>query len=548
MTSIFGIINIGQQAIFANQHAIKITGNNIANVNTEGYSRQKAVFESNDFGLGVDVASIRRMRNDFFDVQKTSGMQKMGYLEIKSGFYTQIEEIFNESNEDGLSASINNFFQSMQDLASNPYGTAERDMATSQGEILSDMFNLYYKQLEDLQKDTDSSVKQTVTQINTLTARIADLNSKVGFVDAKFPPTALLDERAQLLNELANLADIHYYINDDGAATVFVGGGTTLVEGNTANELKTVINPSNKSYSDVIMVDHAGIETKINDKIKGGKLYGLIETRDSIIPGELKKLDTLAATLNLNLNLQHRQGFGLDGVDGRDFFDMLEVFAQGLNENEGNARVTASSVTDPTLLTLDDYEVRFTSAAQYDIVNTTTGATIVAGAAYTSGNAITFDGMSITITNGSTTPQTGDIFEVNSTTNAAKYLSITSDIADNPQYIAAGLTDADGDNENAVLLANLEDALLLNNGISNFSDYLSSQIGSIGSHSNVTQQQALTQEGIMGQIENYIASVSGVSLDEEAVNLILFQRAFEASAKIIQTVDEMLLTVLDLKS
>lgn len=547
MTSLSGILNIGRQALFASQYMIQVTGNNIANVNTKGFTRQRVNLSANQFGLGVKIDSLQRLRNSFFDEQRILGMQALGNYEIRSNMLSQVEEIFNESTTDKLSASIGNFFQTLQDLSSNPSGSAERGMVVSQADSMTDFFNLYYTQLEALQKNADNDISDTVTQINSIAVRIAELNGHIGYADAAFPPAELIDERNQLLGELANLVDVNYFTDDGGSVTVFIGGGFTLVEGANTGQLSTVINPSNKGFSDVYFATAGGTQAKINDRIRDGRLKGLLDTRDTIIPEQLKKLDTLAATMILNFNLQHRQGFGLDGVDDRDFFDMMSVFAQDSNSNTGGAAVAASSIDDATLLTLDDYEIRFLNATTYDIVDVTTGTTLVAGAAYTSGNAIIFDGISVTITDGSGTPLAGDVFNVDTTTEAAKLMSVSSGMVADAGQIAAGLTAVVGDNENALALAGLEDQKFLNSGISDFNDYLSAQISSIGALSRQAEQQFETQEGIVNQIEAYIDSISGVSLDEEAANLMMYQRAFQASALIITTIDEMFQTILDLK-
>lgn len=546
MSGIFGILNIGKQAAFANQYAIQVTGNNIANVNTEGYSRQRVLLEANRYGLGVAVGSLQRIRDSFFDKQKISGMQEMGYLEVRSNLMKQMEEIFNESNSEGLSASINDFFKSLQDLSSNPNGTAEREMTSSQGTLLSDLFNSYYRQIESLQKDANKEIGEVVLNINSLASRIAELNAEIMGTQVDFPPTDLLDERNKLLNDLANLVDVNYFTDNNGSVNVFIGGGYTLIEGANKNTLETNINTENKGYSDVVFVDSNGMHLTINNKIRNGKLKGYLDIRDKFIPEQLKRLDNLASSLILNFNLQHRQGFGLDGNTGRDFFNMMAVYFQAAITNTGGARVTANSIADPTLLTLHDYQIQFTGPANYDIVDTTTGTTIVSGAAYTSGNPIIFDGISITITDNTGTPLAGDIFKVNTTTNAAKNIAVASNVLSDSRIIAAGLSTAEGDNENVLELAKLETNQLLNNNTANFSDYLSSQIYTIGTNSNQVTQQYDTQQNIMQQTENYIQSVSGISLDEEATNLIMYQRSFEASARIITTINDLLETVVNM--
>jgi flagellar hook-associated protein 1 FlgK len=265
-----------------------------------------------------------------------------------------------------------------------------------------------------------------------------------------------------------------------------------------------------------------------------------------------ERLDRLAAVLVNGLNQQHEVGYGLDDSTGQLFFSALSPQAPlADDQNSGTAvgtSVAITPVTGPPLQTFQNYEVQFTGAATFDVVNIDTGTTVVSGGAYVSGNSFNFDGLDVVLTG---TPAAGDVFHVDAHTGAAQRFGLaitnTNRIAAASQPSTA-LTGAKvpGDNTNALALVGLHTSRLGSLGNLTLNDYHTITIGNVGSAARESELtfNAVTLE--VDQIQGLRESVSGVSLDEELTNLLSFQRSFEASARMITVADELFQTVLSM--
>jgi len=210
------------------------------------------------------------------------------------------------------------------------------------------------------------------------------------------------------------------------------------------------------------------------------------------------------------------------------------------SQNTGGALISGGTITDPSALTLDDYEVRFSGPSNYVVVNIEINVVVTTGT-YTSGSAITFDGISVTITDSTTGPAAGDTFAVSATKSAAMHMSVS--ITD-PAKVAAASTSAGlpGDNTNAISLSALRESTTIKG--STFSAYYQGLVSETGTKANETGNNLAVSEAVVSQLELQRDSVSGVSMDEEAVNMIKLQKAFEAAAKLMTTVNEMFDTLL----
>jgi flagellar hook-associated protein FlgK len=188
------------------------------------------------------------------------------------------------------------------------------------------------------------------------------------------------------------------------------------------------------------MQDVQGNTIDISSSITSGRIQGLLEVRDSLLPSFTNSVNRLAAQLTSSVNQAHSNGYGLDGSTGNNFFVPRQVSGQALAENTGGGILTSLTVFDPTQLTLDDYSITFNSpATTFDIVNTTTGATMLTGQTYTSGASIRFEGIEVNITDGASAPQAGDIFQISSTKDAAANIAVDPAILKDPKKIAASM-------------------------------------------------------------------------------------------------------------
>lgn len=247
---LYGLLNIGQSALNASQAWISVTGNNLANADTEGYSRQYVdqrdagglTAKPGAQGLGVNAQQIMRFFDSFLERSYVRQATNSARWDEQDTIMTSLENIFNESNRAGLSSSLNKFFTAWQDLALRPEDTATRESLLSYADNLSDMFGSTMDGIKAIQKEMDVSIGQTVDRVNDLSKAIADLNRQItsNTVDGVSNPNSLLDKRDQLVRELASLADVETIDNGKGNFRVQLTTGQPLVDGQSSYELRVM--------------------------------------------------------------------------------------------------------------------------------------------------------------------------------------------------------------------------------------------------------------------------------------------------------------------
>jgi len=538
--SLFGLFDIAKSAIFASQTALTVTSHNIANINTPGFNRREAIFavsgpvalSGNLLGSGVTISGIRRHYDQFIQTQLWGQYQNYGSSSALNQTLSQIEQIFNEAKNIGLAVPLTDFFNAWQEVATNPEGFVQRSVLLQKANSLV----LVAKQMELGITENLESINDTIDNIaervNAIGSEIAAINGKIVQVEAGSQVESahdLRDQRDMLLNELATLVDFSSYEDENGSMTVMVGM-RNLVSAETSNSLSTSTNEEGDKdlYLDGI---------NITGNIKKGQLGGLISVRDTIRTSSLNGLQRLIASLIQEINMLHGAGYGLDGTTGNDFFNPLQLSTR---DSSSGADITAT-ITDPSLLTLDEYTVQFDTSGNYLVYNKQTG-TLVTSGAYVSGTPIHIDGMEIVITGPVTS---ADRFTVSPLTDVIKNFEVA--ITDQQKIAAASSNTAlPGDNSNALLIAQLSQNAIANLGGATLFSYYGGLVSTIGSMSRAASDSLTFDGNLLSELNNRRESLSGVSLDEEAANLIRFQRSFQAGAKMIQITDELLQTLLNL--
>ena len=458
---IFGVLNMGSKALTVQQKGIYVTGNNIANVNTPGYSRQRLNMSSDvplntgigPVGSGVTANEIERVYDRFLGVQINNETQSLGQWEAYKDSVERVEMVFDESGGYGLNQVMSEFWNSWQDLTNNPSGSIERNVLVAKSEMLTATLSQNYEDLQQIQRDIDSNIEGAVKEINRLSENMVDLNQKIIQTElGGHTANEYRDQRDLVLKELSELIDISSFEDANGGVTVSVGSGQVLVEGTHTYTLST--QPDASGHRDITWIDNSGNSVIISNDISKGKLKGWLDARDVDINDSLNKLDTLASDLMGAVNSRHRLGFGLDNSTGNDFF---------------SGAATAAGIQVNPLIAVD---INLIAAAQG--------------------------------------------------------------------------VDKPGDSRNAIAIANLQEAQTMNGGTATFSAYYDSMVSDAG----LAVQQATSyydhQSQMVLQVENYRESISGVSIDEETVNLIKYQNAYQAAAKLINTADEMMETILSM--
>lgn len=332
-------MEIGKNGLTIYRVASEVTSENIANVNTPGYSRQRVVLETapptthNGFpmGTGVHIASVERFYDGLLQQQLVNAQTTLGYDTTKSNVLQQIEPNFNEVSNDGLGAAVSNFFGAWQDLTLNPAGAPERQTVLSRAKILQDNFRSISTTLNDTINTQNASLVPLTDDINATLSSIAILNGQIRTTElVSGNANETRDQRDQMVRDLAQKIGITYTENSDGTTDVFFAdGGATLVSGVKAGSFSLV---PNGAVSDVY-VTAAGSAAAVLTAPTKGQLGATLALRDSIIPGYQAKVDVLAMAIASQVNTQHKLGFDQTGAAGIDFFDPAATNAAtfGLN-------------------------------------------------------------------------------------------------------------------------------------------------------------------------------------------------------------------------
>ena len=557
MTSnVFSVLNTAKVGLLAQQLAIEVTGQNIANVQTEGYSRQEINFEAKNprntslgqIGTGVRVVGIKRAHDKFLFSQILGEGDALGKFSVRKDVFEQLEVIFSESNGKSLNQSLGKFFSSIHDLSSNPMGLPERSNLVAEAQNLSTTFNNLGQSLFHIQKNIDSTIKVETTKINSFISEIAELNQAIHANEpSSFSANDLRDRRDQRIKELSELIDLNVVDEMNGQISLTLKNGTPLVLQSKASTLSTQINGNNKGFQDILVSSFEGSSTNVTGVITGGTFKGLIEMRDKEIPAIKDKLDRLAAGFIQEFNNIHQQGFALDGTTGNNFFVPPSVITETNTNNTGTATITVTN-GNPSAISNDKFEITITSEDTFALKNLTTGA--ASGTfSFTAGSAFNIEGgFGVSISSGAVA---GDKFQISVSENAAQTFSVSSSIISNPNKIAAGLN-SNTDGENALSLLGLQSRTSFNSvthvaegsGAFTFNEFYNSIVSDLGVQSFSTQATLEQQEGILLQLNTRRESKSGVSIDEEFINMVKFQQAYNASARLIGVVDELLDTVI----
>ncbi|MBT3509609.1 MAG: flagellar hook-associated protein FlgK [Nitrospina sp.] len=557
MTSnIFSILNTAKLGLLSQQLAIEVTGQNISNVQTEGYSRQEINFEATNprsfslgqLGTGVRVAGIERSHDEFLFSQILGEGDALGRFEVRKDVFDQLEILLSENGGQSLNQSLSKFFSGVQDVSANPTGLPERSNLVSEAKNLASVFNNLGESLFQIQQNLDATIEVEVTRINSLTEEIASLNKAIHANEpTAFSANDLRDKRDLKVKELSELIDLNFVDEQDGQISLTLSDGTPLVLQSTVFTLDTSINGNNKSFKDIVIQDPAGNSTNITSSISGGSLKGYLEMRDTEVEVLRDKLDRLGAGFVQEFNNIHQQGFGIDGSTGNDFFSALTPTVVTNTSNTGSATLAATN-GDPANISVDKFEITFTGSNSFSLSNLTTG---VNEGTFNFTTGTTFNlanGFAVTI---SGTAAVGDKIKLSVSESAARNFSVASGVSSNSNKIAAGLNSS-ADGANALELVELQSKLVFNSisvdsagsGSFTFDEFYGSIVSTIGIESFSSQSTYSQQEGILLQLNTRRESISGVSIDEEMINMIKFQQAYNAAARLIGVVDELLDTVI----
>jgi flagellar hook-associated protein 1 FlgK len=590
MSVMGAIFNIAGSALSVQKYGMEVTSNNIANVNTPGYTRQSPMLQPAStekignliLGRGVSFEGVAGIDDPFIETRLRDQGSRTSFFASQQDYISQIEQIFNTGSGADVSSLMSEFWNSWHDLAASPAGTTERRILAEKSGQLAQGFNRLTAQMNDLVQDIDNRLDAGVRDVNLITTELADLNQQIMALETGGETAhALRDQRNMKLNELAEFMNISSFELDTGAVTVMAANGIDLVREGKSFDLSM--------KDDKLLLAGSGDQQwDITGQVDSGRIGGWLDMRNNVIPGFLTDLDETANALIWQVNQQHSQGVGLekftavtgdyaaaavdekmseaasglvfhdridtsgsftvwvyDGeglpVDSDDLTEEIEGFTINLTED-----MTLEGLRDEfnaAFSTVEYLEAEITSDNRFQIKQGDDGAD--------HSFAFSDDTSHVLAALGINTFFKGD---------AADTMVVSDLVKNGGSYIAAGTigdlgAHARGDNRNAISVADLQYAPMTIGSVqgntgelyTTTENYFHTLLGGIGITGSGIAMEKQNTEAIHAQLTKIRESISGVSLDEEMVSLMMFQAAYSAAAKLITTADEMLDTLLRVK-
>lgn len=423
------LLSTSVSGLLAFQRSLDTTSHNIANVNTVGYSRQTAELTTRQatqsgsgwVGNGVDVTTIKRSYDDFLANQTRTSSSS--YQQANT-FATQAERLSNllGDSETGMTASLQEFINAVQSVADTPTSIPARQTLLSEAESLVQRLQSYDSSLQSFDEQANTQLDSEADSITALAKSIADLNGQIsgGYARTGQPPNDLLDQRDQLLDELATHVNVNVVKQGDNTVSVFIGNGQPLVVGQTAATLTTTADPYDPTRKVMSFQTPSG-SMDVTSSLSGGTLGGTLEFRDQMLDPARNSLGQLAVALSDVMNAQHHAGMDLNGDLGEDFFTTGDVLVQENSNNAGTASVAATRVAGGTgALTTSDYILKSTSGG-WTLQRADTGAAVTMTGTGTSVDPFVADGLSLVV---SGTATVGDRYKIKPTVDAVAGLQV----------------------------------------------------------------------------------------------------------------------------
>jgi flagellar hook-associated protein 1 len=431
-------LRTGVSGLLAFQRALDTTSHNIANVSTDGYSRQRTLigtrpaqgYGSGWIGQGAQVQTTQRVYDSFVATQARSTSSGLEHLNIYASNAEQLNNMFGDS-ANGLSATLQNFVNAFQSVANSPASVPARQVLLSQANTLQQRLRFFDSRLDEISNGTNTRMKSEVAEVNSLAQGIAQLNNQITSATARTggqPPNDLLDQRDRLLDQLAEKVSVNTVVQDGGTVNVFVGSGQPLVLGGDVNTLTTEQDPYDSTRL-TIALETPGSTVDISRNISGGVLGGLMDFRTEQLDPARNALGRIAVGLTDVVNAQHREGIDLSGQLGGDFFAVgaAESLASSLNTGSAAVSVTRAAVGG---LTGRDYVLEMTSGG-WVLSDSLTGVSVPMTGTGAAGDPFVVDGLEIEVAGAA---DVGDTFLIRPTAGAIRNMSV---LITDPSEVAA---------------------------------------------------------------------------------------------------------------
>lgn len=562
--SLFGIMQLSSNALNVATLGLNVTGNNLANANTPDYIRQRLVQEPAPpyrlgnviMGLGVKAEGVQQVIDKFLDERMRGATSDVASSDAQTGVYNQLEAAINELGDQDLSTQLTSFFGSLQDVLNQPESIAVRNVAVQKAQSLASAIQRLDGQVRNLHQDTNQQIIATADDINGLLSDVAKLNVQIADLEgggtSQSDAVGLRDRRAADLSKLAEITDIKTIEQPAGDVAVYSGGDYLVMLG-TYRKVQAATTVQNGLQVSQIQI--TGINAPLSTG--GGRLGGLTTARDSVLGGFLGDLDNISKTLINEFNKVYSGGQGLTGYSqvtsehgvadstapldaaGLDFTPTNGLFQVQVENKVTGERKTTDVRVDLTGLNTDTTLASLT--AQLDAIDGI-GATITADGKL----QITSDSPQVTFSFAGDTSGTLAALGINTFFSGAGSLDIgvSQTVASDPSKLAMSSGGVAEDTQNGEQLATLLTAPLTTHSGASISDLYERLTSNVANGSQAATAAADGFRHFQQSLESQHLAVSGVNIDEEAVRMLEYQRAFQASAKVISTVNDLLDTLL----
>lgn len=577
--TISSLLNISKTGLLSNQYALSSVSQNIANVNTAGYSRQTAALTSNQgalrgntdgIGGGVAVSDLKRSVDALVDNRIQLGLGEKGRLETRNQYLNMIENVFNDQDGDGLSTRLDEFFSMVDKLADNPTSPASRAELVASAQNVTNFANKMYDDLAGLALPVDQEIDVLVNTINTKLKSLAEVDSAIQLREkTNNPALDLKDQRDEMIRELSGMIDVQVLSNQDGSTTLMTAGGELLMDhGFTATFGRGALDTTT-GFAGITVNGKSGDYT---DKLSSGSLKALLEVRDQVVGGSsgyLTKLESIVDELRFQVNsITSTSSSMYLNQSQTGVFDLGTQTATAVNAQD----YTTVNAPPPDLGRVVDGTVTFAYGSDannlsFDSVNITSSMTIdEVVAALNASNAVsasvnannqlsiaaksTYYAVSADSSNIMAAMGIGALFGGTGASNMAVNSEMVADQTTVP--VGRIRTDANGlpqfdnaDNDGVLALGDLRNTKFTLFGESlTLSAHYASTISQLGAEQASNEEQLGAATSTYNFMQQVRASISGVSLEEELTDLMRFQRAFQASSKMVVTADELLQSVI----
>jgi flagellar hook-associated protein 1 FlgK len=564
--TLIGALNLGSNALATQSTAVQVTGNNIANAGDANYTRQvtnlspageQQIQQGVFVGDGVQIDSIQRQIDTALQGRLNSATSDSSAASASQTYLSQAQSAINALGSTNLSTQLTSFFGSWSSLANNPEDSGLRQVVVQSGETVAQAFNSLSGQLSDIQGNVTQQLASDVTQANTLAQQIASLNGQIVTAQAGTQGSAnsLLDKRDAAVTKLSQLINVTTKIQPNGSMNVYIGSDP-LVEATDDRGLTLTQNQNGPASAPTInFADDKGTAS-----VTSGEIGGLLSSQGQITTIS-NQLDTQANSLVFELNKLHASGQGTEGFTTvtstnsvSDPTAALDSPTSGLANAPANGSfVVHVTNTSTGLSTSTLVKVSLTGNPATDTTLNSLGGELsgvagvtasVANGKLTIGAADPGEQISFSQDSSGTLAALG----INTffTGSDAATIGVNSTIESNPGLVAAAQNGDPGDNQTATAIAKLDTTPVASLNGSTLSDAYQSMVTGVANTVANATTDSTSSQAVVQTLTAQRASLSGVSLDEETVNLIQQQNAYSAAARLITTVNEMLTSLMDI--